>query len=211
MVAVMTAISPFWRDVGRFYEWGRSWWVAGTAVLAAAVTSVLFWVLAAGIDTRLDNVGLSLQKSFTVERFARAVEAVGGDVQVAVRNIVTLDFAFPVIYAVALSSVYALAAGPGPSRHDLWVFSLPWAAALLDIGENLVHLSLLADVHTAADLGKVTAGPVLTASLLASAKYTLIFVTLGAITWQAGRRRLWWVSGGAILVAAGFIAAIIQA
>jgi len=114
-----------------------------------------------------------------------------------------LDFAFPLLYALTLASLVAVAAGPGPGRPALWLFAPPWAAAGLDWIENLLHLWLLADVHTAADTATAAypAAAVLTASLAAMAKFALLLgVSAGAVA-LALRRHRWWVSllGAALL------------
>ena len=166
-------------------------WVLVPALVAGVVFLVLFAVAGRSVAPG-GTTGLELQKAFTPARFAEAVAGWGAGVEAFKANLMRLDFAFPLVYAAGLSSLVALSAGgPGPGSWRLWVFALPWAAAALDWGENLLHLWLLADVHTAADTAAATypAFPVAVASAAAMGKFALLLVAAGVAGVAAVRAR----------------------
>jgi hypothetical protein len=186
---------PFRAGIIEAYRRTATLWVLIPALVLMAVFVVLFevtgrMVAPGGADP------LVLQKAFTAERFARAVGAWGDGVAQFKANLVTLDFAFPLVYAVGLASLVALAGGPSPGWFRLWLFAFPGAAAALDWVENLGHLWLLADVHTAADAAAATyPGPlVFTASLAAMAKFALLLGAAAGAVGYAVRRRRWWAA-----------------
>ncbi|MFH1329144.1 MAG: hypothetical protein ABIJ48_00580 [Actinomycetota bacterium] len=178
-------------------------WVLVPALMAMVAFLVLFQVagrmVAAGGAT-----GLELQRAFTPERFGAVVGAWGDGVEAFKTSLILLDFAFPLIYAAGLGSLVALVGGPGPGRAARWLFVLPWVAAGLDWIENLLHLWLLTDVHTAADaLSAAFPAPVvLAASLAAMLKFALLLAAAAGAVVLALRRRYWWgAAAGAALFA----------
>jgi hypothetical protein len=167
-------------------------WVLVPALVAMAAFLVLFQVtgrmIAAG-----GNPFLDLERAFTAARFGATVGAWGDGVEAFKWSLITLDFAFPLLYAAGLGSLVALAGGPRTGRVALWLFALPWAAAGLDWIENLLHLWLLADVHTAADAAAAYSTPVvLAASLAAMLKFALLLAAAAGGITLALRRRWWW-------------------
>mgnify|MGYP001069872574 CR=1 FL=1 len=169
-----------------------SLWVLVPSLAATAAFAFLFQV-AGRMVAEGGATGLELQKAFTPDRFAAVVSAWGDGVEAFKSSLMMLDFAFPVLYAVALSSLVALAGGREPATALRWLFVLPWAAAALDWIENLLHLWLLSDVHTAADAAAATFpwAAVMGASLAAMAKFALLLAASAGAVVMAVRRRLW--------------------
>lgn len=195
--------SPAWRlALAEQYRRLATPWVLVPALVAVVVMAVLFQV-AGRMVVPGGTTGVELQKAFTPERFAAAVRGWGDGVEAFKTSLIMLDFAFPLAYATALSSLVALAGGTGPGRLALWLFALPWAAAGLDYIENLTHLWLLADVHNAADAAAAAypAAPVAAASLAAMVKFALLLAASGGAVLLAVRRRAWGpaVVGAALL------------
>jgi len=200
----MARTRPFRAGINEGYRRSATLWVLIPALVVMLVFVVLFEVTGRMVEPGGADP-LVLQKAFTAERFARAVAAWGDGVEQFKASLVMLDFAFPLLYAAGLASLVALAGGPSPGRLRLWLFALPWGAAALDWLENLSHLWLLADVHTAADAATVTYPGVLVfaASLAAMAKFALLLGAAAGAVGFALRRRCWWaVAVGLVLFAA---------
>jgi len=118
---------------------------------------------------------------------------------------------YPVLYAVALSSLFALAAGSQrPSRTELFFFALPWGAALLDWIENTLHLWLLADVHDAAGAAAAdfSALMVMGASVAAMLKFAGILATAAAAAVWGFRRRRYLAGVLGVVLFAAFVPAL---
>ena len=184
--------TAFAAAVAERYRRLASLWVLVPALVAMAAFLVLFQVtgrmIAAG-----GNPFLDLERAFTPDRFGATVGAWGDGVEPFKWSLITLDFAFPLLYAAGLSSLVALAGGPRTGRVALWLFALPWAAAGLDWFENLLHLWLLADVQTAADAAATYSAPVvLAASLAAMLKFALLLAAAAGGVTLALRHRCWW-------------------
>jgi len=185
-------------------------WVLVPALVATAAFLVLFAVAGRSVVAG-GTTGIELQKAFTPSRFAEVLAGWGAGVEAFKVNLMMLDFAFPLVYAAGLSSLVALSAGgPGPGVWRLWVFALPWAAAALDWGENLLHLWLLADVHTAAEAAAATypAFPVALASVAAMGKFALLLAAAGVAGVTAVRARRYWLGLAAAVLFAAFTSAI---
>lgn len=199
----MPCFTAFAAAVAERYRRLASLWVLVPALVAMTAFLVLFQVTGRMVADG-GATGLELQRAFTPERFGAVVDAWGDGAEAFKTNLIMLDFAFPLIYAAGLGSLVALAGGPGPARAALWLFSLPWAAAGLDWVENLLHLWLLADVHTAADAAAAvfSAPVVLAASLAAMLKFALLLAAAAGAVVLAARRRCWWgAAAGAALFA----------
>lgn len=183
----------------------RTLWALVPALLAVAVFAVLFEV-AQRMAAPDGPAVIALQRSFTVVRFEAVIAAWGDGVAGFNLSTMILDFAFPLLYALGLSALVALAAGPRPGRGALAVFALPWAAALLDWLENTIHLWLLADVHTAADAAAASfpAPLVFLASVLAMLKFGALLTAAAAAAFWGMRSRRWWAAALAALLFAVF-------
>lgn len=170
-------------------------WVLIPALAAMAAFAVLFQVTGRMV-VEGGTTGLELQRAFTPDRFATVVAVWGDGVEAFKTSLIMLDFAFPLLYAAGVAALVSLAGGPAPARTALWLFALPWAAAALDWGENLLHLWLLADVHTAAEAAAATypAGPVFLASTAAMLKFALLLTATAGAAALAARRRRWWAA-----------------
>ena len=123
---------------------------------------------------------VALQLAFSRQAFADILNQWGAaGVRAYQRSTLSIDYLFPIAYAVCLSSSIAwLSSGsdgrePGPGT--MLVFSLPWAAAALDYVENTLHLILLRDVR------QLSPTLVLVASLAAAIKWGLIAFCVGVI------------------------------
>lgn len=95
---------------------------------------------------------------------------------------IKLDYIFPVAYALFFSSLIARINAysikePGPTLFFI-LFLLPIAAGAVDYIENTLHVFLLRKVTGLADLNDLPRLPIILASLAASLKYILIFVSI---------------------------------
>jgi len=178
-------------------------WVLFPALAAMAVFVVLFQV-AGRMVTDGGASFIAVEKAFTPERFAAAVGGWGAGVEAFKWSLITLDFAFPLVYAAALGSLIALAGGEDPCRRTRGLFTFPWVAAGLDWLENLGQLWLLRDVHTAADAAGATYSAPLVAAASAAAmlKFTLLLTAAaGAVILGVRHRVRWAAVVGALLFA----------
>jgi hypothetical protein len=179
-------------------------WVLMPALAAMAAFTLLFALAGRAVGPG-GATGLGLQRAFTPARFAAAVTAWGAGVESFKTSLAMLDFAFPLVYAAGVSSLVAISAGgPAPGTWRVWIFTLPWVAAALDWTENLLHLWLLADVHTAAQAAAASypALPVFVASAAAMTKFALLLVAAGVgIGTALPAHRRWAALAGAVLFA----------
>lgn len=190
-------------ETQRFIDWIGTRWVFVASSFFTFVNLLIAGVLGTGYDSDLSVPVISLQKSFTVERFTNVIASLGDDVQMLVDSTVTLDFVLPILYAAALASALVMTGRPSEAQPPLWLFALPWLAGLFDYGENIIHVGLLAGIDSAADLS-VGSFWVFAASLAAALKWSLILFCLGVIAvrgWRNGHR---WAAG-----AAGFFFAVV--
>jgi hypothetical protein len=90
------------------------------------------------------------------------------------------DMIHPLWYGVFLAALLAraLRARAAPARWNALLL-LPFAAALCDVVENVVHLSFLAD------RAHITAGRVLLGNGAALLKWTLVLMVLTTLGWLA--------------------------
>lgn len=118
---------------------------------------------------------IALQLAFSEDAFGRIVAQWGAEGVRTYRDVTLgLDYLFPIAYALCLSGAIAWltrARGRDPTRLELALFAMPWVAALLDWVENTLHLLLLGD------LTRISAAPVLLASLAAAAKWCLMLLS----------------------------------
>jgi hypothetical protein len=184
-------------------------WVLVSALVTVSVITVLFQITGRMVVDG-GTTGIELQRAFTPDRFASVVRTWGDGVEAFKSSLIMLDFAFPLAYACALASLAALAGGPGPERPALALFALPWAAAALDWIENLLHLWLLADVHTAADAAAAAYPALLVAaaSVAAMFKFALLLATASGAALLAVRRRSWSTAAVGAALLASFAAAL---
>jgi hypothetical protein len=197
--------APFAAGLAERYRRFGTLWILVPALLAMGAFTILFQVAARSYGAGGMDV-LHLQKAFTAARFGAVVKGWGGGVEAFKSSMMMLDFAFPLLYAAGLGALVALAGGPGAGRAALWLFALPWAAAALDWVENLLHLWLLADVHTAADAATAAfpAPLVLLASIAAMLKYAALLAAAAGAAALALRRRAWWAAVVGVVLFAAF-------
>lgn len=137
---------------------------------------------------------ISLQTSFTVERFTAVAEPWGVDgMREFRRNLFAVDLAFPAAYALLLMVLFARYA-PGAPR---WAFFAPLAAAIADLMENSLHaLALTRLIGGEA----APAWAVLTGCLFASAKWLLLLTALISLSRRVRDRH---PTMGAVLAGVG--------
>lgn len=196
-------------------------WRGWAALLFVAVTLFFMFVLFPRASARTGskkNRVTDLQKAYTPEMFAGVLkswsepgteeekreenrEALRNAVGVMKReNIITLDFLFPLVYALAFAFSYAALSGRRqPTALDFVLFLTPLVAGLFDYVENLIHLRLLrgietsADVVRAAEAGAFSPSLVFLASAFAWAKYLMLGVSLAAVVGAAGLALIHWL------------------
>jgi hypothetical protein len=116
------------------------------------------------------------------------------------RNLILIDYTFPIAYVVFGIGLLAWAWGLGESgrrRFLPWLWAAPVAGAS-DWAENTLHLAVLRDVHTYADASAADLNEPLIAlaAVFAHLKYGLIFVAIGAFVVGLGWRAVRWVRAG---------------
>jgi hypothetical protein len=181
----------FGEILARNYQRAATLWVLIPALMLTGVFAFL-WAVAGRMVIPGGTTGVELQMAFTPSRFAAVVQGWGPGVETFKTTLMILDFAFPLAYATALSSLVVLIAGGPPAGARLWLFSLPWAAAACDWVENLLHLGLLANVHdgAAATAAAFPAVLVTAASAAATVKFALVLTgLLGAVVAAIPSRR----------------------
>jgi hypothetical protein len=91
-----------------------------------------------------------------------------------------LDYLFPIIYALFISTLAAELhplAGSPPSTLWLVTYTLPFLAGFFDMVENTIHYTILQGVRIS-DLDSIPASPIRFASLFASAKLIALLFAL---------------------------------
>jgi len=152
-------------------------------VVQALILTTLGLVASALLDARrpTDSPGaVALQLAFSSQAFADILRHWGTEgVRAYQRSTLSIDYLFPIAYALCLSSSIAwLSSGADstePGRGMLLIFALPWAAALFDYAENTLHLILLRQTE------QLSATLVLLASVAAAVKWGLIAFCVGVI------------------------------
>lgn len=174
----------------------RSRWVAaayrrlasGGIALAAGNLVIVFLIVfnVAGTAPPSGAPGaLALQLAFTKSAFRDVLNRWGPEAVGSYRDWLWLDYVFPLVYAVFLSSAIATLStrrGNTPTAAHRALFVLPFLAVPFDALENTLHLVLLRDpAHLAAGL-------ILVASVAAAIKWGLIACAAAAIAyWFAWR------------------------
>jgi hypothetical protein len=87
-----------------------------------------------------------------------------------------LDFIFPLAYAFLFSGLLARFLGENAAGKTALVIFLPFAAAVFDYFENILHLVIVASQP-------YKLGLVLTASLAASIKWVLLLLVILLLVW----------------------------
>lgn len=132
-----------------------------TFVICLIFMLSLFPSMNRGYTMNNDPTVIDLQLSFTEARFSKIVdtwiEHKGiGAVEAFRRVLLTLDYAFPVLYALFLASLSATIVTKfivkQPGKRDLIFFVLPFAAGLFDLIENTLHLIILGGVNEKGDI-----------------------------------------------------------
>ena len=138
---------------------------------------------------------LDLQFAFSADKF-RMVLSSWESIETFKRSVWLVDFVFPLVYAALLAFGYAWSRRAArPNRLAHLFFLAPFAAALCDWGENGLHLYLLRDVQSSADVAAAhyPGALVFTASTLAAVKFFLAFLvaltTLGILVINVWRHR----------------------
>ncbi len=157
------------------------------ALLFTTLAGVLFWLLARGLGNLPPNAPtiFDLQLAFRTEKFQSVLAAWGETNVAAYLNGMWLDFLYPIAYALALSgwiAVLTRRADQPPSGPALAFFAAPLLAALLDYLENLLHILMLAVLHS------TPAALVFLASLAAAIKWALAGISILVILTLIARR-----------------------
>ena len=174
----------------------RSRWVAavyrrlasGGIVLATGNLVIVFLIVfnVAGTAPPSGAPGaLALQLAFTKSAFRDVLNRWGPEAVASYRDWLWLDYVFPLVYAIFLSSAIATLGtrrGDTPAVAHRALFVLPYFAVPFDFLENTLHLILLRDpAHLAAGL-------ILLASVAAAIKWGLIAISVAAIAYWFVRR-----------------------
>lgn len=160
--------------------------VIGLALAVTAVVSVLFSIWLSTVDASVAHVFES-QMAFTADRFIDAVGPLGPDgITETMRVTITLDFLYPVAYAIAIGGIWARLAGPGAWAGPAAPLAAALVAAAADWVENLLHLAASAQMVGGSRPSTLL---VLTGSLMATIKYALLIYALLATARAALRRR----------------------
>jgi hypothetical protein len=169
----------------------RSRWIAaayrrlasGGIVLAAGNLVIVFLIVfnVAGTAPPSGAPGaLALQLAFTKSAFRDVLNRWGPEAVASYRDWLWLDYLFPLVYAIFLSSAIATLStrrGQPPAAAHRALFVLPFLAVPFDTLENTLHLVLLRDpAHLAA-------GVILVASVAAAIKWGLIACSAAAIAY----------------------------
>jgi hypothetical protein len=161
---------------------------SGRIALAAGNLVILFLIVfnvtgtapPAGAPTPL-----ALQLAFTKSGFRDVLDRWGPDAVASYRDWLLLDYFFPLVYAIFLSSAVATLStrrGEAPDAVKRALFVAPLLAVPFDYLENTLHLVLLS--HT----GHLAAGLILLASVAAAIKWGLIACAGAGIAYWFVRR-----------------------
>ncbi len=174
----------------KWYEWlsNKGWLVLVTIVLSAGFMFILAPQMSQAFREATDPDIIALELTFSQERFATIVQTwvdnKGIGAVKAVRNItIQTDFIFPIVYAIAFTGAFAWAARrsePDPGKRTLWLFALPFIAALSDYVENIFLIFALNSVKAVEDISDIPAGLVMGASLAAAVKFLLLIIAFVA-------------------------------
>jgi len=94
--------------------------VIGLSLAVTVVISLLFGIWLSLVDATTMHVFES-QMAFTTQRFIDALGPLGPDgIAEVIRTTITLDFLYPVAYALAIGGVWARLAGPGAWAGPAW-------------------------------------------------------------------------------------------
>lgn len=128
------------------------------ALLSGIITLIFMFIIMPGLDSvrPLGTLGIiEFQLSFTEEKFSNIINQWGIDtVNYYVKNL-WIDYIYPIMYAVFLSSSIALLTKKkhvDPSKFYIILFTLPILAGVLDWIENTLHLILLHDINNLSKL-----------------------------------------------------------
>jgi hypothetical protein len=160
----------------RVYRQLARTWIAVLSGNLVIVFLILFATLGTPPPDGAPNV-MRLQLAFSKGTFRAVLDQWGPDAVQTYRDNLRLDYIFPLVYAIFLSSAVAVLTherGIPPTRFQRALFVLPYFAVPFDYLENTLHLVLLR-AHTLA------AGLILLASVAALIKWTLLAVTLLAV------------------------------
>lgn len=154
-------------------------------MVVAALLTILCIILLAPVNNQLAQAGsggiFSLQFSFTHERFMKVITGWGNDGIATFLKTMWIDYLFPIFYATLLGSIQArvLLRKVHPvtlTQHIL--IAIPYAAALFDYMENTLHVILLSQP------APYSSTLILAASMCASIKWALIFVSIVSISYS---------------------------
>jgi hypothetical protein len=138
---------------------------------------VIFLILFATLGTQPSDGSpgvVRLQLAFSKHTFRDILAQWGPDAVQTYRDYLPLDYVFPPVYAIFLSSALVVLSRQ-PGRLVRGLFVLPYLAVPFDYLENTLHLILLRGDHTLA------AGLIVLAALAAAIKWALLAVALLAV------------------------------
>ena len=124
---------------------------------------------------------IALQLAFTPEKFTLVLNSWGEQGVQTLVNTMWLDFIFPLAYAVFFSGSLACFLREKTAGKTNLIIFLPFAAALLDYLENILHLVIVGSQPYKLVL-------VLPASLAALIKWVLLLLVILILIWQMLKR-----------------------
>lgn len=160
--------------------------VIGVSLAVTAVVSVLIGVWLSLVGATTMNVFES-QMAFTTQRFIDALGHLEPDgIAEVIRVTITLDFLYPIAYAMAIGGIWARLAGPTAWGGRAVPLAAAFGAAAADWIENLLHLAAAAQM---VDGSRPALALVLTGSAFAAIKWALLLGALLMTARAAIRRR----------------------
>lgn len=152
-----------------FHATRQALWISGIVTLLLTIIMV---VVFAPLGERGGLEIVSLQFSFTPDRFFKIVERWGEEGVALFRSRMWLDYLYPTAYSFLLAGSVFRKTG---SRT---LILIPFTAGLFDFIENSIHLNLLSYSNVLSQLPRSAPLFILLASLLASAKWLCILAAL---------------------------------
>lgn len=156
-------------------------------VVSGSLVFVWAWFLFPAFDSAFREAGdplvIDLQFSWSVDRFVEIISiwiaSTGqGAVRGLVRQMIVLDFAFPVVYAVFGASMLSQA-WPTPRMRTRLIL-IPMSAAVADFFENILLIYAIRDMPPASATA-VSSSTVFAVSSLATLKLQLLLTTIALV------------------------------
>jgi hypothetical protein len=159
-------------------------------VLAALVATIAFRFLFAEPESIMSGLGYGIvpyELAYSVEQAGHILSAWGTEGQAAARRSLLIDFGFMPAYALLFGGITLLIARAQSGwlrRAGMWLTLAPFAAALLDLLENLALLRMLGTEAAVPSLLPAVAGGA------ATLKFALLLIAI-----------LYWLGAGLSTIA----------